>query len=198
MTIGIRRSKSFLAAEALKLPTPRLQFRWERIAKPIDGFNWVCYYELVMKLDRLDIRNPREYKRDSEVAFSLGTTRVGSTSGPLHDNGSVDTPFRDGAHMQWDAKQLKIKHRYSIFGNHVTPLPAALRDPRNAESERAMSRVKHNHPLAADFDERCGWCRSDMQHTQYEHDKAVAESKRKEGERQDALLRAAKKQYDQP
>lgn len=61
-----------------------------------------------------------------------------------------------------------------------------------------MGRPRVNRPMCCEYDERCGWCRSDMQHTQHEHQKAVAESTRKDGERSDALLCAAKKQYDNP
>lgn len=61
-----------------------------------------------------------------------------------------------------------------------------------------MSRYRNRRPMCAEYNERCGWCRSSLEHTQHEHDKDVLESIAKEGARSDALLRAAKKQYDAP
>lgn len=119
-----KRTPNFEAAEALGLPTPRLQFRWELLKRgkdEIEGSDWLCHYELVIRLGKNDIRNPREYKQESEKAMPLGGTKVNTTVEPLR-NGTVQTPFRDSGHMKWDAEQLGIKHCYAIYGDIVTPL----------------------------------------------------------------------------
>lgn len=117
----VKRTANLKAVEELGLPTPRLQFRWEKIAKPKDGMNWMCHYELVLKLDTYDIRNPHEYKKPGELTLPLGGTLVGKWEREPFwpENGVVDTPFRDGAHAHWDGLQLGIKHVYAIHGKHV-------------------------------------------------------------------------------
>ena len=39
---------------ASKLPTPRMQLRWEASTEP--GHQWQCHYELVILLDKWDVR----------------------------------------------------------------------------------------------------------------------------------------------
>lgn len=124
--IGSKRTKNLKAVEELGLPTPRLQFRWEKIEKPVDGMDWFCHYELVLKLDTNDIRNPHEYKKPGELTLALGGTRVGKYGREPFwpENGIVDTPFRDGAHAHWDGLQLGIKHVYAIYGERITDVLA--------------------------------------------------------------------------
>lgn len=114
-----KRTANLKAVEALGLPTPRLQFRWEKMKKPKDGYNWFCYYELVIGLETADIRNPYEMKKPGELALRLGGTRVGSDRGPIWPDGTVNTPFRDGAHAHWDGKQLGNPPVYAICGDVV-------------------------------------------------------------------------------
>ena len=122
----VKRTANLKAVEELGLPTPRLQFRWERIAKPIDGMNWMCHYELVLRLETADIRNPHEYKKPGELTLPLGGTRVGKDGREPFwpESGIVDTPFRDGAHAHWDGEQLGIKHVYAIYGDRITDVLA--------------------------------------------------------------------------
>lgn len=47
-------------------------------------------------------------------------------------------------------------------------------------------------------DERCGFCKNDMPHSQKQHAAAIARWLRQDADRQDALLRQAKRQYDNP
>ncbi len=89
------------------LPRPRLEFRWEPIT---DGMhNYKCTYSLVFPLGEYDIRrgdkDEPEYR--SEMSLEIGTTlsQMGSEYGPIYD-GEVVTPYRDGAHAQWDRKTL--------------------------------------------------------------------------------------------
>jgi hypothetical protein len=114
-----RRSANLKAVEAMGLPTPRMQFRWEPIAKPADGFNWFCHYELVLHLRMNDIRNPHEFKKDGELTVELGGTRMSGDS-PMMRDGTVDVPFRDGAHSCWDGAQIGNPPVFAIFGDKVT------------------------------------------------------------------------------
>lgn len=119
-----RRTENLKAVEALGLPTPRLQFRWEKMAKPKDGFNWFCHYELVLGLETADIRNPHEMKKPGELTVVLGGTRVGSENGPIRPDGTVNTPFRDGAHAHWDGQQLGDPAVFAICGDVVMDVKA--------------------------------------------------------------------------
>jgi hypothetical protein len=78
-----------------------LELRWERKAE--DGYDWFCHYELIV---------PR--LKGGTVRTALGGTRRGGDREPLWD-GKVDTPFRDGAHAQWDAETLGLK-AWAVYG----------------------------------------------------------------------------------
>lgn len=49
-----------------------------------------------------------------------------------------------------------------------------------------------------EYNERCGWCRNSMLHTQADHETEIRLYLKREAERSDALWRAARKQYDAP
>lgn len=97
------------------LPAPRLQLRWE----PSDlrsGYQWACHYELVLPLDRYDIRAEQEGP-DGEPLPPLkelvvpikGPSLRGGSGVPCTTLGGeryYDAPFRDGAHAFWDSKLL--------------------------------------------------------------------------------------------
>lgn len=107
------RTDLFKQAEALGLPTPRLQFLYEPLdPRTNDGNNWIVWYQLVIKLDKNDIRNPREYEQDSEYGMYLGGTLTTDVPDRF---GKVNLPFRDGAHALWDSLQLNIEHVYSVL-----------------------------------------------------------------------------------
>jgi hypothetical protein len=94
-----------------KLPCPRFEFLWEK-----DGNNsWrnrTCTYYLVIPLSEFDIR--REdcdgNKVREELKIEVGKTTVegGSGRAPIYEDGTVETPFRDGAHARWDKKSLGV------------------------------------------------------------------------------------------
>jgi hypothetical protein len=86
----------------LGLPLPRLQLTWEKIEPPEDGYNWLCKYEILIPLPKHDIRNERKW---GFYAASIGGTRRGGER-PPDSYGKLDTPFRDGAHVRWDALHL--------------------------------------------------------------------------------------------
>ncbi len=103
--------------ELSALPMPRLQLTWEKLKKPRDGMNWFCHYELLMPLDKHDIRRGSRGKKEF-LRLKLGGTHVGKSDGrtPEWDNGDIDKPFRDGAHIQWDARLLKLP-MFVVYGN---------------------------------------------------------------------------------
>jgi len=86
------------------IPCPRFEFLWIR---PLDEQkSWRCLYSLVIPLSKYDIRRGEDDK--SELSMGIGETKVGLSGGgtPIEADGSVMTPFRDGAHAQWDCKSL--------------------------------------------------------------------------------------------
>ena len=90
---------------AVVMPCPRLEFRWEK-----EGDSWYareCVYSLVIPLGELDIRCTDVEGNPRELSLEISRTRVTGGNGdpPIHD-GKVDTPFRDGAHAQWDCDAL--------------------------------------------------------------------------------------------
>lgn len=101
-----------------KLPVPRMQLRWEASEDP--RYKWQCHYELVILLAKHDVRrevykNGREMKkklpRELAIPMKSPSVRNSSSSYPPCTSGDgklryADTPFRDGAHAQWDAIQL--------------------------------------------------------------------------------------------
>jgi len=108
------------AGERADLPTPRLQLRWSSPAR--------CHYELVVMLGGHDIRRDLAdgEQRSRYMAIPLGgTRRGGSGRDPLmtNDRGEVvvDTPFRDGSHILWDAAQLRLP-AYAVWGDRFTKL----------------------------------------------------------------------------
>ena len=122
------------ASERPTLPAPRLQFRWvpyqpETGNERVFGYDWACYYELVLPLGEHDIR--REVYKDGEqvgerhelVLPFPGFTKVGrgGSSKPCED-GRPDTPFRDGAHAKWDSEALGGLPVF-VIAPDGTPLP---------------------------------------------------------------------------
>ena len=97
-----------------QLPKTRLELRWRQIPRDEDGYTMVCDYELVLELDELDIRGEVYdddgglVRRDREKRLTLGGTRTTGNTQRLLRNGEIDTPFRDGSHILWDALKLKI------------------------------------------------------------------------------------------
>lgn len=100
---------------------PRLQLRWEKAPGPQRGY-YFCHYELVLPLDKDDIRGKLYDKNDKVKKERLTefvvpmkppqTRETSSTTGPCTylEGGKLvyfyDTPYRDGAHAHWDAKLL--------------------------------------------------------------------------------------------
>lgn len=96
----------------LGLPLPRLQLTWEKLDKPVDGYNWECKYEMLMPLTKYDIRNDDRW---GFYAAKLGGTRI-DREGPPDRWGKLETPFRDGAHVLWDAIHLGMP-AFVVYGD---------------------------------------------------------------------------------
>lgn len=93
----------------LDVKNARLELRWEATSNK--DWNWFCCYELVIPTLEGDILRAR-----------LGGTKVGGSRPPVREDGTVDTPFRDGAHAKWDGKTLGVR-AWAIFGDKRTLLP---------------------------------------------------------------------------
>lgn len=103
---------------ASKLPTPRMQLRWEVATEP--DHHWQCHYELVILLDKWDVRREvykrgrklkRKLPRELAIPMKTPSFRNSSSHYPPCTSGDgkkryADTPYRDGAHAKWDAIQL--------------------------------------------------------------------------------------------
>lgn len=109
------------------LPMPRLQLRWapkpvpkreyrteqaqsDRMCKlmgyaPQPQVKWDCFYELILPVDKYDIRN--EHYDVGFIIIPISWCRRGSSrENTPCQHGVTDTPFRDGAHAYWDSKEL--------------------------------------------------------------------------------------------
>jgi len=94
--------------DTLVMPCPRLEFRWL-----MAGDSWSereCVYSLVIPLREFDIRRENE---DGESVFTEKFIEIGRTDvrgyragPPIHEDGTIDTPFRDGAHARFDNEAL--------------------------------------------------------------------------------------------
>lgn len=96
------------------LPAPRLQLRW--VPSEDSRWRWQCHYELVLPLDKFDVRAEQEGPRGGRrpaltelaVAIKPPSCRNSTATPCLAQDGTryYDAPFRDGAHAMWDAKVL--------------------------------------------------------------------------------------------
>lgn len=104
--------------DAKKLPAPRIQLRWAKNDGPKKHeYRWLCHYELVLPLDKYDIRAdiygkgdiPLKKKRKELVVAMKEPSLRGSSNTPctaMDGTRYFDAPFRDGAHAHWDAKLI--------------------------------------------------------------------------------------------
>ncbi len=113
---------------------PRLELVWTQK----DENCWTCNYELVLPLDKLDCRGtfdnepakqrPECHKTvwldaDNCKRMPLGRTEVtgGKGNSKVRPDGNIDTPFRDGAHIQWDSDKLGLR-KFVICGEAIREL----------------------------------------------------------------------------
>lgn len=94
-----------------ELPRTRLELRWSKVDETDERgtWNYRCDYQLVLELDQWDMRGEvydddgNLVRRERQKVLTLGGCRSDRSRSPL-DLGirEIDTPFRDGAHIQWD------------------------------------------------------------------------------------------------
>lgn len=95
------------------MKTPYLRLRWEE--ETIDSY--LCHYELIIPLDKNDIR--REIWENGEMIRKRSFLTVAmNADGPVRRTGGgvpciiensgyfYDAPYRDGAHAKWDSDKL--------------------------------------------------------------------------------------------
>lgn len=80
---------------------------FDMFGRKIIMFVWYCEYYLNLPLEKGDIR--LEGKKESYLKASLGgTTCTGNSKTQIRNDGSINTPWRDGKHIEWDAELLKL------------------------------------------------------------------------------------------
>lgn len=92
-----------LKNDDVDLPVPRLEMRW--VDQGTRGYNRICWYYLVFR-----------HLTDDIIKVPLGQTKVnGGSSEPYYDGHhasnpkpAIDVPFRDGAHIANEARQLNL------------------------------------------------------------------------------------------
>lgn len=92
---------------------PVLELTWKKATEK--GFNWRAEYELVIPVREIDVRS-----KDGVFRVKLGGTNVETTQKgfPIED-GKVSVPYRDGAHMKWDAEALGLE-AWAVYGETRT------------------------------------------------------------------------------
>lgn len=108
------------------LPLPRLELSWHEQDPDDEGYNWRCDYDLVMGLRDTDIRRGQDEdgnKERDEIRLSLGGCRSDRGRSPIYEEG-IDTPYRDGAHAQWDSAHLGGIPIFVTCGDHAMRVTA--------------------------------------------------------------------------
>lgn len=114
-----------------KMPAPRLELRWRDIEKQTDQNTVECVYSLVLSLGPHDIRAEREREDGEplpnvmELSVQLGRTLSNNNAKRRYDSmrDEVQTPYRDGAHAQWDAEQLGGLPIYAVADGRAWLVP---------------------------------------------------------------------------
>lgn len=112
-------TKHEISDEFEKLPVPRLEIRWSSLGRGQLSLshNWLASYNLVYR-----------HLLGHVVRVPIGSTRTsGGNGSPPICNGKVETPFRDGVHIQHDAWTLKLP-AFAICGDLVTLIEPGTRE----------------------------------------------------------------------
>jgi len=130
-----RQIKKLSKEENLDLPVPRLEIRYRKY----DDFNVIADYGLVHTHLLGDI-----------LFVPFGSTRIGGTRS--REEGHLDLPFRDGAHIMNDMWELRLpayvvngKHSKQISLSDPDDLPNALRKRMDEASKKTFRRAM-SHP----------------------------------------------------
>ncbi len=93
------------------LPLPRLQLTW--IATPDEENPYYVSYDLILPVDEDDCRKVEGL---DVITSNLGLTGVGMYSRtPQWEDGTLDTPYRDGSHIRWDSEVLGDLPMYVVW-----------------------------------------------------------------------------------
>jgi hypothetical protein len=77
------------------------------LGKEVTNFVWRCYYYLNVPLSKGDIR--LEENKETYLKAPFGWTKcTGPCATQMENDGKINVPFRDGKHIEWDAKLLKL------------------------------------------------------------------------------------------
>ena len=91
------KSTELTEKENLNLPVPRLEIRYFNYEFE-DNYNLVAVYSLIYKHFLGEI-----------TSLPFGYTRAGYPSKtPINEDGTLQLPFRDGAHIKNEMEQLKL------------------------------------------------------------------------------------------
>ena len=120
--------RSFKVDPSPFLPVPRLELRWVEQGRDDDGHTVRCEYSLVYRHLLGDV-----------VFIPLGLTRSdGALAKRLRMDGLIDTPFRDGAHFQNEAKQLGLP-AFVVLGDRFKRLEfEEAPDPKKGAASRGV------------------------------------------------------------
>jgi len=96
----------------LGLPVPRLEIVWDHEEGSME---WTARYRLVYG-----------HLLDDIVLVPLGQTKVsGRMREPVDADGTIDLPFRDGAHLHHDCEHLNLR-AFVRYGSHVCEIEAGV------------------------------------------------------------------------
>jgi len=113
-----------------QLPTPRMQILWTHGKNDKE---LIATYELVLHegdVCKGDIRANDKDDRPScnPIKVRFGETKVtGGRGTPIMQDGTLDTPFRDGVHMLRDASALNLP-MYVIYEDQIEQIPEAHKE----------------------------------------------------------------------
>jgi len=149
------------------LPLPRLQLRWsdkpvskretanddresrklsKRLGLPhYEEQKWDCFYELILPVDRYDIRN--EHYEVGFIIVPISWVRRGNTGkNPPCEWSPTDTPYRDGAHAYWDSKALNWLPIFVVAPDGSAAMKADYHDAPASWSQFAVPKADAQTP----------------------------------------------------
>ena len=108
-----------LSGESMEtLPLPRLQLTWTRTGKGC----WECSYDLFIPIGENDCRGESDGGGPGYTTAHFNTTEAsGGGASPVCPGGSLRSPYRDGAHIKWDAKRLGLP-AFVVYNRKVNPI----------------------------------------------------------------------------
>ncbi len=104
---------------------PCLVIEYAPLKKSKAGDNWQANYYLNIPMRDYDAR--RYDHKKGYIKVKMGKTNIQTSSPDYPIRGSeIDLPFRDGAHIQWDAMLLKLP-MYKVYNERIEPIEFYVR-----------------------------------------------------------------------